>query len=121
MMVLIAVISLSCGIKQALSRGESLKSRKIFTESLSNNGDYFAKDPMPSETDRKNDTHESDGGPSAEPGNEIPEEDNSKPFAVKPNGDFSYTDHNGVNITKKDGMQITKFSETEIYYLPDVI
>lgn len=121
MMVLIAVISLSCGLKQALSQEESSKSRKSFTGILTENGDYFSNDPKPGGTDSENDTIEPDDSQDTDPGDEIAEVDNSKPFAVQPNGDFSYTDHNGVTITKKDGMQVTKFSETEIYYLPDVI
>ncbi len=108
--VLIAVFSFSCGVKEENSPNGS---ENIFSGSLSGNGDYFNQDPLPSGTDQ------TDPSPESEPTQE--QGDSSKPFPVKPNGDFTYTDQNGVTITKKDGTQTTEFSETEEYVLPDMI
>ena len=124
--ILIALISLSCSLKRAFSEEENLDtSRKSFTGSLSSNEDYFGQNPLPSEWDQKADSGEAEGEPHDELANENEADkartDESKPFAVYPNGDFYYTDANGVSIIKTNGMQVTQISDTEIYYLPDQI
>lgn len=44
----------------------------------------------------------------------------SEPTAEAPTSDdFTMVDENGVIITKKNGMQITKMPSGEVYYLPD--
>lgn len=121
LMTTIAVISLSCGIRSAFYGQEAgsndlKKSILPVLGGLASNNDYFGQNPLP--TDPVETIPEPGMQKDNEDGsaNEIP--DPLPPSIVPSEGDFDIVDVNDVRVTRKNGMQVTRFPSGEVYYVP---